>query len=163
MNYLKKNLGNSRLLPADVMRLIYEYADPLIAIRKQIETHDYDLDEIMYQRMKKIMLKDYIDDTSFQQYRMIHNEEMIFFNLNNINDINFRYAILNYHSGYKHMFLWRHKRNPSICGLHACYNDIEGKKYKMLCDLQDAKIYKYRNTRGNEYKMKNVYKKWVKL
>jgi hypothetical protein len=162
MNYLKKNLGNSRL-PADIMRLIYEYADPLIAIRKQIETHDYDLDEIMYQRMKKIMLKNYIDDTRVQEYMMIHNDEIIFFNLNNINDINFKYAILNYQSGYKNMFLWRHKRNQSICGLHSCYTDIEGRKYKMLSDLQDAKIYKYRNTRGNEYKMKNIYKKWLKL
>ena len=65
MNYLKKNLGNSRLLPADVLRLVYEYADPLIAIRKQIENADYDLDEIMYQRMKKhlkihLVLDDYI-------------------------------------------------------------------------------------------------------
>jgi len=126
MNYLKKNLGNSRLLPADVMRLVYEYADPLHAVIKQIETHDYDLDEIMYQRMKKFMLKDYIDDTSFQQYMMIHNEEIILFNLNNINDINFRYAILNYHSGYKDMFLWRHKRNQPICGLiHPLQNIMD--------------------------------------
>jgi len=157
MNYLKNNLGNSRLLPADIMRIVYEYADPLHSIIKQIENADYDLDEIMYQRMKKIMLKNYIDDTRFQ------DEKIIFFNQNNINDINFKYAILNYHCGYKNMFLWRHKRNPSICGLHSCYNDIEGKKYKMLCDLQDAKIYKCRNTRGDEYKMQNVYKKWLKL
>ena len=163
MNYLKKNLGNSRLLPADVMKLIYEYADPLHAVMKQIETHDYDLDEIMYQRMKKFMLKDYINNHMFQEYMMNHNEEIILFNQNNINDIKFKYAILNYNCGYKCMFLWRHKRNPTICGLHFCYNDIEGKKYKMICDLQDAKIYKYRKTRGNEYKMQNVYKKWVKL
>jgi len=32
MNYLKKNSGNSIELPADIMRLVYEYADPLIAI-----------------------------------------------------------------------------------------------------------------------------------
>jgi hypothetical protein len=159
MNYLKKNLHNSQSLPYDVMKLISEYAQPYYL--KQIENADYDLDEIMYKRMKKIMLKNYIDDTRSQLYMMFHNDEIILFNLNNINDINFKYAILNYQRGYKNMFLWRHKRNQSICGLR--YTDIEGRKYKMLSDLRDAKIYKYRNTRGNEYKMKNIYKKWVKL
>ena len=53
MNYLKRNLGNINALPADVMRLVYEFADPLHAVIKQIENADYDLDEIMYQRMKK--------------------------------------------------------------------------------------------------------------
>ncbi len=163
MNYLGKNLAHSKDLPYDVMKLIYEYADPLIAIRKQIETADYDLDEIMYQRMKKYMLKYYIDDSMFREYMMNHNDEIILFNQININDINFKYAILNYNCGYKKMFLWRHKRNQSICGLHSCYTDIESKKYKMLCDLQDTKIYKCRNTNGNEYKMENVYKKWLKL
>jgi len=43
MNYFKNNLNNSSNLPYDVMRLIYEYADPLIAIKKQIENQNYDL------------------------------------------------------------------------------------------------------------------------
>lgn len=43
MNYLKNNLANSKSLPFDVMRLIYEYADPLIAIKKQIENQNYEL------------------------------------------------------------------------------------------------------------------------
>ena len=111
MNYLKKNLNNSSNLPYDVMKLIYEYADPLIAIRKQIENADYDLDEIMYQRMKKYMLKYYIDDTMFQEYMMNHNDEIILFNKSNINDINFKYAILNYNCGYKNMFFHQRSRN----------------------------------------------------
>ena len=82
MNYLKKNLGNSRLLPADVMNLIYEYADPLIAIRKQIENADYSLDEIMYERMKKhlkihLVLDDYI---SYQYYLMDSDENEFIIN-----------------------------------------------------------------------------------
>ena len=33
----------------------------------------------------------------------------------------------------------------------------------MIRDLQCAKIYKRRKINCNEYKMKNVYKKWLKL
>ena len=36
MNYLAKNLNNSLSLPYTVLKIIYEYADPLIDIRKQI-------------------------------------------------------------------------------------------------------------------------------
>ena len=46
MNYLSNNLNNSLLLPCDVMKLIFEYADPLINIREQIKNKDYDLDKI---------------------------------------------------------------------------------------------------------------------
>tara|TARA_R110002126_G_C10121953_1_gene468535 strand:+ start:23 stop:340 length:318 start_codon:yes stop_codon:yes gene_type:complete len=43
MNYLAKNLNNSLILPSDVMRVIYKYADPLIAVRQQIENKSYEL------------------------------------------------------------------------------------------------------------------------
>jgi len=43
MYYLAKNTKNSLLLPYDVMKLIYEYADPFIYIKKQIENKDYEL------------------------------------------------------------------------------------------------------------------------
>ncbi len=46
MNYLKNNLKKSFILPYDVMGLIYEYADPLKNIIKQIETKDYNLNKI---------------------------------------------------------------------------------------------------------------------
>ena len=111
MNYLGRNLTNSKDLPYDVMKLIYEYADPLIAIRKQIKNKDYDLDDIMYRRMKKYMLNHYINDSMFREYMMNHNDEIILFNQSNIHDINFKYAIVNYNCGYKNMFLWRHTRN----------------------------------------------------
>ena len=49
MNYLEKNLNNSLTLPYELMRIIYEYADPFNAIRKQIESKDYKLrDEFYY-------------------------------------------------------------------------------------------------------------------
>lgn len=43
MNYLSKNTENSLLLPNDVMKLIYEYADPFLYIRKRIENKSYKL------------------------------------------------------------------------------------------------------------------------
>ena len=46
MYYLKSNLKNSRILPYDVMELIYEYTDPLKSIRKRIETKDQNLNNI---------------------------------------------------------------------------------------------------------------------
>ena len=46
MNLLKSNLKYSSILPYDVMGLIYEYADPLKNIRIQIETKDYNLNNI---------------------------------------------------------------------------------------------------------------------
>ena len=46
MNYLKQNLHNSITLNYDIMKLIYEYADPLVQIRFQIENKDYDLNDI---------------------------------------------------------------------------------------------------------------------
>ena len=131
MNYLKKNLGNSRLLPADVMNLIYEYADPLIAIRKQIENADYSLDEIMYERMKKhlkihLVLDDYI---SYQYYLMDSDENEFNINRNNIDDPNLKNACIN---EYKRLFLYKHKENAQICGISR-YVD---KQYSMELSLK---------------------------
>lgn len=48
MNYLKNNLDNSLILPYDIMKDIYEYADPLYGVRQQIENKEYDLEEIYF-------------------------------------------------------------------------------------------------------------------
>ena len=53
MNYLYKNRDNSLYLPFDMMNIIYEYADPMVNIRKQIVNKEYNLDEIMYKRKIK--------------------------------------------------------------------------------------------------------------
>ena len=56
MEFLKNNLNNSSILNYDIMKMIYEYADPMVEIRKQINNREYDLDEIMYNRMKSKIL-----------------------------------------------------------------------------------------------------------
>jgi hypothetical protein len=171
MNYLKKNLGNSRL-PADVMRLIYEYADPLIAIRKQIETHDCDLDEIMYQRMKKYLVEHLILDYYFLQN---DSGDVISLNENNIDDRNLKNAILNYHCGYKDLFLWRHKRNQSICGLihplqnimdfEDCLNYVDKKITQNIHNYTHYPPDKIYPPDGDvsKYYIRELYKIWVKL
>jgi hypothetical protein len=102
MNYLGRNLNNSLILPYDVMKLIYEYADPLIAVRKQINNKDY-----------------YLHKTYTYQKEDIIN-------------IPHHYPINN-------------------------------KKCFMICDLRYAGVYKYKRLRDEKYKMKNVYKKWLRL
>lgn len=43
MNYLRENLTNSLILPFDVVKIIYEYADPFIYIKNQIKNKEYKL------------------------------------------------------------------------------------------------------------------------
>lgn len=54
MDYLRKNINNSNILPYDVMKLIYEYGDTFKNIRKQIETKDYNLNNIIDIRISNI-------------------------------------------------------------------------------------------------------------
>jgi len=127
MNYLKKNLHNS-ILPYDIMRLIYEYADPLLAVIKQIENAEYDLDELMYQKMKKMMLKHFTLDSYISFHEGLHNDyygDEIVIDIHNIDNSIFKDVILNYSNGYKQLFLWRHKRPTSICGLNPFQNIID--------------------------------------
>jgi hypothetical protein len=107
MNYLLKNLNNSLTLPVDVMKIIYEYADPFIYIKKQIENKSYKL------------------------------------------NISYRYPA-----------------KPAICGLtyfRLNYYNIETVRITMIKDLQKNNIYKTKRINWNKYKMKDVYKKWLKL
>ena len=143
MNYLAKHLNNSLELPYDVMKLIYEYADPLIDVRKQIETKEYDLNELMYQRMMTLINNNHL--VYHRVYDDLHH-----------NDLLVNPSILELYKGY---FLIEY---PKICGLYN-YNNMGYKKFLMICDLRHAKIYKSTNTNYDKYKMKNVYKKWLKL
>ena len=158
MNYLAKNTNNSLLLPYDVMKLIYEYADPLNAVRKQIENKDYDLDEIMYKRMKKHIIK-----SMFFSYCLFveQTNETYYIDNNNINNVDLKSIILNAKCGYKDFFLYKSKRPAYICGLSS--NNIEFIKVLMIWDLQTANIYKSKNPNYDKYTTKNVYKKWLKL
>lgn len=109
MNYLAKNIENSLLLPSDVMKLIYEYANPFIYIKKTIENKEYDLDEIMYKRMKSYILKYYRNNPNSIYYMIGNYDDIIFLNKHNINDKEYKYAILNYIGGYKSMFFFKFK------------------------------------------------------
>ena len=136
MNYLKKNLHKSRALPYDIMKLISEYTEPYFL--KQIKNKDYDLDEIMYQRMRKIIIEN----------------PMFFIFISEVFDK------LDIVDMYKNYFLQEHKIEK-ICGLN--HHNLSYRKYLMICDLRHAKIYKSTNTNYMKYKMNNVYKKWLKL
>jgi hypothetical protein len=160
MNYLAKNLNNSLTLPVDVMKLIYKYADPLIAIKKQIENKEYDLHEIMYQRMKKNILSHCI---FYVRYTLSNKFEVIIITQENINNPNLKEAILNYTCGYKNCYLWKHNLPTSICGLSKFPTNKEGIRINMIQDLQKNNIYNTKKINWSKYKMKNVYKKWLKL
>jgi hypothetical protein len=115
MNYLKSNLNNSKKLPYDVMDLIYEYADPLHKIRLQIEKKEYDLDEIMYKRMKN-EIKNRLKNI-YQDYLVIYNDTYFSITLNNFDNILYRNALIYGRCGYKDFYLWKHKRPTNVCGL----------------------------------------------
>jgi hypothetical protein len=123
MNYLKNfNYSN---LPHDETTKFNIFADPLFAVRKQIENGDYDLDEIMYKRMKKYMLKNCIDDTRFSDYTLQNNGDLISLKERNIDDKIYKDAILNWNCGYKDYFLQKHKQPTSLCGLNPFQNVID--------------------------------------
>ena len=159
MNYLAKNLNNSSVLSYDIMKIIYEYSDPLIDIRKQIENKDYDLDEIMYQRMKKYIIKN-SSHIETLNYMMTTEKDLILIHKHNIHNRNFIKYFLNAKCGYKDFFLWKTTRPTPVCGI--IINNSQHKtyiKYKMKQDL----TYVNNETNYNKYSKKQLYKKWLKL
>ena len=155
MDTLKNNLNNSSLLPYDVMNLIYEYADTLKPIRTQLEKKEYDLDEIMYGRMKKFI----INKCKNQIYHYLcppNSMNMIEIDNNNIHDIQFKNNLLNDNQGYRHFFLWKVKRLTNICGLEpSIKNEYQ---YQMMKDLSCIQTYN-----NFSYNLKEFYQDWVKL
>ena len=168
MNYLKKNINNSLALPADIMRLIHEYADPLHAVRKQIENKDYDLDKIMYQRMKKhlkihLVLDDYI---SHEYYLMDSYENEFDVDRNNIDDPNLKNACIN---EYKRLFLYRHLEDAQICGISR-YVDKEfsmeqSLKFNGIADPYNTIMNKFIPDEDdyNTFYIKGLFALWVKI
>jgi hypothetical protein len=162
MNYLKKNLHNSKL-PYDIMRLIYEYADPLLAVIKQIENAEYDLDELMYQKMKKMILKHFTLDSYISFHEGLHNDyygNEIVIDIHNMDNSIFKDVILNYSNGYKQLFLYKHKIKPLICGLKK--GDDDTYRHQILSDLQ-YNTQPVKKTKYKRYSTKQLYKKWIKL
>lgn len=155
MNYLGKHLNNSSILPYDIMAQVQQYADPLFAIRNQIENKDYDLDEIMYQRMKTYIKQMPFVRISYELNHKEYGKKLIKIKLNNSNIDNRAYkdAILNYHCGYKNLFLWRHKRFPSICGLEPNFPN----EY----NYQLGKFIEINGGSASNKNIQQLYKEWL--
>ena len=161
MDFLKENLHNSITLNYDIMNLIYQYADSLCSIRKQIENKQFDLEEIMYNRMKKEIMNtlntlnnglgEYnLDDWTIGQVSLV--------NKTNIDDCSLRHLIINGRCGYKNLYLYQRLRKTKICGLNPTYG-LSYFRYKMIKDLKEVKP----NVRYENRSIKQLYKLWVKL
>lgn len=148
MNYLGKQLSN---LPYDATTQFNIFEDPLFAIRKQIQNKDYDLDEIMYQRMKKYIRKKILINRFF----LIHDDygNRIVINQKNVDDINLKDSILNLQHGYRNFFLWRHKRFPSICGLEPNFPN----EY----NYQLGKFIEINGGSASNKNIQQLYKEWL--
>ena len=159
MNYLANNIGNSLLLPCDVMKLIYEYADPLVCVKKQIENKECDLDEIMYQRMKKFINNIFYSHSFLNSYTLFAENfvEPCIITRNNVNDIDLKNIFINAQFGYKDINLWKTQRPTNICGIETLFTEYYS--YKMI---QDLKIVNNKPN-YNIYSKKQLYKKWLKL
>lgn len=166
MDYLKRNLDNSLILPYDIMLSIYEYANTLGDIRRQIENKEYDLDDIMYKRMKHRIKNNYlsINQPYYISFYSCNNVDCIIINRDNIDDVNLKHALLNYNCGYKDFFLWKHKRLQTICGLEI-QNVVN--KNRVRDYLEHLKYYMKRDiiaNIGSEILYNaNIYDLWVKL
>jgi hypothetical protein len=168
MNYLKSNLSYSQILPYDVMKLIYEYADPIDGIRKKFDNKEYDLDEIMYNRMKKEILKrlnnglgEYkicVCDDNLGNYYIPSNYREIIIDKNNIDDILQKDLIINGQCGYKDFYLYQRLRKTKICGLEPHYGIISYRT-QMIKDLKVVKP----DVRYETRSIKQLYKLWAKL
>jgi hypothetical protein len=142
MEYLKQNLDNSLILPYDVMKTIYEYADSFAPIRRQIENKECNLDEIMYNRMKKFITSRYI--IANHTYMLSNYDAGVVSTFvighYNIDDIELKDKILNWNHGYKDFFLWKSKNTPMLCGIETHYSPktltSEYFRYKMIEQLE---------------------------
>lgn len=153
MNYLEKNLHKSKLFPYDIMKIIYEYADPFNKIRKQIENKEYDLDEIMYERMKKYILSTL---RVYHNYTVSDENGYVFLNENNIDDRTYYNLILNGNSGYKKWFFNHIKLHNKICGM------INNPDYFRWHFIEDLKIVKP-DVRYELRSNKQLYPLWKNL
>jgi hypothetical protein len=155
MEYLKNNLGNSLILPFDIMNDIYEYADTLGAVRKQIENKEYDLEDIMYKKMKKWIQEKYI--VFNHSYCIADDYDRYYVDANNIDNLQLKQHLLNDKNGYKDYFLLKHKSHTLICGLEPNFNSWY--IYQMIKDLNVVNS----NINYYDYDIQELYKLWVKL
>jgi hypothetical protein len=168
MEYLKKNLDNSLILPYDIMLSIYEYADYFCDIRRQIENKECDLQDIMYNRMKKYITTRFFVDNHYYMLSHYDGEQVSTFIIgpHNIDDIDLKDKLLNWYHGYKHYFLWKSKKTQSICGIetHFSPNYLTSEYFKSRMEDQikltnnEEKYIRY-----DIYNVKQIYKMWINL
>ena len=149
MEFLKANLGNSFVLPYDMMRLIYEYATP--PYLKELQTTNIKelLDDKMYKRMKKYLLsrRPYINYILFDKERnRIHITD------ENIDDINLKHNIIYDEHGYKSFYQWKVRRGW-VCGIDFFTNY---ELHKCLQFHNPNKMIDMTNT-------KKLFEEWKKL
>jgi len=175
MNYLKQNLDNSLILPYDIMLSIYEYADYFGNIRNQIETIDninnY-LDDIMYEKMKKHLLKYNLNNIygSYSISNFVHEinqYDRIIITLENINDITNKDKLLNWNHGYKDFFLWKNKLNK-ICGIRIQDYIFNSRNYYLDYLRSEMRNHIINKTPELLYDTVNkchcnIYKVWINL
>lgn len=161
--YFKKNLKNSRNLPYDIMLNIYEYIDVLGSIRKQIDNKEYDLDDLMYKKMKKYIIERYTaNGRAYQLLKITNNERTyLYINSENINDENLKHAILNFRGGYKDYFFFKTKQPMyrKICGLDWYSNPNGINRYYMM----EAINFKNRRLKLYDKSYKQLFALWLKL
>jgi hypothetical protein len=142
MDYLYKHRDHSRKLPFDIVNIIYEYADPLAEVKKQIVNKDYDLDEIMYKRRLKALKNN------------LSKEEL---ERTNIYDNNFKQTIINNYKRYflcnadnetyRQLILGFDPRRDIYHSIHIILRDLEANGHNVNRDDTE----------------KQLYDKWVKL
>lgn len=166
MEYLKKNLDNSLILPYDIMRTIYEYADCFVSIRKQIDNKEYNLDEIMYKRMKKYIETRFTN--SFQWYQVSHptTYNSFFITPENIDNIEIRDKLLNWKHGYKDFYLWKSINPQTLCGIEMHYSP-----HYLTSQYFKSRMIEHLKLTNNEqsyirYDIKSlsqIYKLWIRI
>lgn len=155
MNCLFRNRDNSKKLPFDVMNIIYEYADPMKDIRKQIINKEYNLDEIMYRRHLKQMEKDVSQGLGIyiSWYNEIHENNEI--NETNMYEEKYRAPIL---SHYKlHILYYERFKTRRILGLDRRH-ELSFKRNVLIMYLRANGI-----KNGDTYSTEELYKKWLEL
>ena len=144
-----------------------------MAYIKQIQNKDYDLDEIMYKRMKKYLLKNHIDDTLFRSFHLGNDGKNIYLNETNINDRTYKDALLNWSGGYKDYILRQNLRKIDeyfICGMNPFQKQNDFKT--SISYVYNKQIFNDINFWYNpkihgecmySYCIKQLYKIWVKI
>jgi hypothetical protein len=83
-------------LPFELCCIVKEYADPLYSVKKDIENKRYNLDDLMYEKMKIILKRHFKEKNTFlvdfQKYTTINKDTM--------NEVQYKGSIIKYYKKY---------------------------------------------------------------